>query len=203
MVDLGSDAGVNTVALLTDMGKPLGRGIGNALEVKESVEVLAGGGPADLVELTCTLAREMLALAGISDADVEAALSDGRAMDHWRRMIEAQGGDPDAELPVARHTHDIVADRDGVLTHTDALAFGVASWRLGAGRARKEDPVQAGAGIWMHKTQGEKVRKGDVLFTLHTDTPERFDRALDSLEGGWTLGDDAAQAPQIVLDRIG
>lgn len=203
MVDLGSDAGVNTVALLTDMSKPLGRGIGNALEVKESVEVLAGGGPADLVELTCTLAREMLALAGISDADVEAALSDGRAMDHWRRMIEAQGGDPDADLPVARHTHDIVADRDGVLTRTDALAFGVASWRLGAGRARKEDPVQAGAGIWMHKTQGEKVRKGDILFTLHTDTPERFDRALDSLEGGWTLGDGAAQAPQIVLDRIG
>lgn len=207
MVDLGTDAGVKTVALLTDMSKPLGRGIGNALEVRETIDVLQGRGPSDLVELVCTLAREMLQLAGVEDPDVEDALVDGRAWQTWRRMVAAQGGDPDAALPEAAHTLDIVADSDGVLTHTDALAFGVASWRLGAGRARKEDPIQAGAGIWMHKTAGETVRKGDILFTLHTDTPERFERASATLEGAWRIeaSEPAAAnaARPIVLERIG
>ncbi len=206
MVSLGKDAGVETVAFLTDMSSPLGRCIGNSLEVRESVEVLAGGGPSDVVELTCTLARQMLALAGQPDADVEAALRDGRAMDVWRRMIAAQGGDPDAPLPVASHTEDVVAERDGVLTRLDALDVGVASWRLGAGRARKEDPVQLTAGIEIHVEPGERVRAGQRLLTLHTDTPERFERARESLDGGIDIDPDAAVGTgartSVVLDRI-
>ena len=203
MVDLGTDAGVNTVALLTDMSVPLGLTVGNALEVRESVEVLAGGGPADVVELTIALAREMLDAAGRPDADIEAALKDGRAMDKWREMIREQGGDPDAPLPVAKHQEDVVADRDGILTDLDALKVGVASWRLGAGRARKEDPVQAGAGIEIFARPGDKVTKGQTLLTLHTDTPDRFARALESLEGTVTIGDDApAPRDSVVLERI-
>jgi len=208
MVDLGADAGVTTVALLTDMSRPLGRKIGNALEVAESVEVLAGGGPKDVVDLTVALAGEMLRLAGVEVTadDLHGALADGRAMDCWKRMISAQGGDPDAPLPVASHTHDVVAESDGVLTELDALAVGVASWRLGAGRARKEDPVQAGAGIELFVDPGERVTRGQTLMTLHTDTPDRFDRALESLAGGYTVDPDAGEGTgarsDVVLDRI-
>src|SRR5665648_545198 len=183
MVDLGTDAGVRTVALLTDMSTPLGLTVGNALEVAESVEVLAGGGPPDVVELTVALAREMLAAVGRSDVDVSDALADGRAMDVWRRMIAAQGGDPDAALPVARESEQVLAPADGVLVGMDALAVGVAAWRLGAGRARKEDVVQAGAGIELHAKPGAQVRAGEPLMTLHTDTPERFERARAALAG--------------------
>ncbi|WP_168581243.1 thymidine phosphorylase [Gephyromycinifex aptenodytis] len=207
MVDLGVDAGVNTVALLTDMSRPLGRLIGNALEVQESVEVLAGGGPKDVVDLTCALAREMLTLAGKPDCDVEQALQDGRAMDVWKRMIAAQGGDPEAELPRAKETQDVFAEQDGVLTELDALSIGVASWRLGAGRARKEEQVQAGAGIEIHVEPGERVKAGQKLLTLHTDTPERFERAQESLVGGLVIDPDAAPGTgargDVVLDRIG
>jgi thymidine phosphorylase len=181
MVDLGADAGVRTVALLTAMATPLGLMVGNALEVRESVEVLAGGGPPDVVELTLTLAREMLALAGMTDVDPAEKLRDGSAMDVWRRMITAQGGDPDAGLPMARHTHVVRAAADGVLTGLDAYAVGVAAWRLGAGRARREDPVQAAAGVELHVKPGAVVRGGEPLMTLHTDAPERFERALEAL----------------------
>ncbi|MFC5719043.1 thymidine phosphorylase [Streptomyces gamaensis] len=204
MVGLGTDHGVKTVALLTDMSTPLGLTAGNALEVRESVEVLAGGGPADVVELTVALAREMLTAAGLPDADPARALADGSAMDHWRRMIIAQGGDPDAKLPVAREQHVVTASASGVLTGLDAYAVGVSAWRLGAGRARKEDPVQAGAGIEMHAKPGERVVAGQPLLTLHTDTPEKFDYALAALEGGVTIapeGTDFTPNP-IVLDRI-
>lgn len=208
MVAIGQDAGLRTTALLTDMSRPLGRTIGNALEVREAVEVLAGGGPADVVELTVALAREMLTLAGLPDADPATALADGSAMDSWRAMIAAQGGDPDAALPTASCTHHVVADRDGYLVRADALGFGVASWRLGAGRARKEDPVQAAAGIELPVVVGEPVRAGQTLFTLHTDDPARFDRALASLDGTWEVapGDSgAAQAAResVILERIG
>lgn len=204
MVDLGSDHGVKTVALLTNMDTPLGLTVGNALEVRESVEVLAGGGPADVVELTVALAQEMLAAVGRDDEDVAAALQDGRAMDRWRQMVKAQGGDPDAPLPVAEHTHQVVAEADGYLQRLDALGVGVASWRLGAGRARKEDPVQAVAGIELHKKPGEKVSRGEALMTLHTATPERFERALESLEGAYEIGPCQPQLPDsVVLDRIG
>jgi len=189
MVRLGNDAGTKTVALLTNMHVPLGLAIGNANEVRESVEVLGGGGPADVVELTVALAREMLALAGLPDADVEAALTNGRAMDSWRAMISAQGGDPDAALPVARETEVVTADRDGILVKQEALPFGVAAWRLGAGRARKEDPVQHAAGIDLHVKPGDTVAKGQPLFTLSADEPARFARALEALEGAWAIGD--------------
>ncbi|MGB7818541.1 MAG: thymidine phosphorylase [Ornithinibacter sp.] len=204
MVDLGTDAGVNTVALLTNMATPLGLTAGNALEVRESVEVLAGGGPADVVELTVRLAEEMLEAAGRGGQDVAAALSDGRAMDAWKRMIRAQGGDPDAELPTASHTHEVKASSSGVLTELDAYAVGVAAWRLGAGRARKEDPVQAGAGVEMHAKPGEEVQEGEVLLTLHTDTPDRFDRAIQALDGGLTISPagTAFEPTPIVIDRV-
>ncbi|MCC2310154.1 thymidine phosphorylase [Cellulomonas chengniuliangii] len=205
MVELGTDAGVRTVALLTDMETPLGLTAGNGLEVRESVEVLAGGGPADVVELTVALAREMLTAAGQPDADPAAALADGRAMDVWRRMIAAQGGDVDAPLPVAKETEQVLASSDGVLTGLDAYAVGVAAWRLGAGRARKEDPVQAAAGIELHAKPGDRVRAGQPLLTLHTDTPERFGRAREALEGAVRIDQGAAAAAPrpLVLDRIG
>jgi thymidine phosphorylase len=189
MVDLGTDAGVRTVALVTDMSVPLGRTAGNALEVRESLEVLAGGGPSDVVDLTVALAVEMLAAADrpTSEADVREALADGRAMDKWRAMIAAQGGDVDAPLPVAKETETVVAPESGVLTSLDAYAVGVAVHRLGAGRVRKEDAVQAAAGIEIHVKPGEPVTAGQPLFTLHTDTPERFARAREALDGGWAV----------------
>ncbi|MFE7561838.1 thymidine phosphorylase [Kitasatospora sp. NPDC057500] len=204
MVGLGTSAGVNTVALLTDMSTPLGLTAGNALEVRESVEVLAGGGPADVVELTLALAREMLAAAGVHGKDPADALRDGSAMDHWRRMIAAQGGDVDAPLPVARERHVVPAPASGVLTRLDAYAVGVCAWRLGAGRARKEDPVQAGAGVEMHAKPGDTVVAGQPLLTLHTDTPERFDYAVEALAGGIDVAPagTAFTPTPIVLDRI-
>ncbi len=205
MVDLGSGAGVATVALLTDMSTPLGRTAGNALEVRESVEVLAGGGPADVVELTLALAREMLAGAGRDDVDPADVLASGRAMDTWREMVSAQDGDPDADLPTARETHVVAAPATGVLTRLDAMAVGMAAWRLGAGRATQGAPVQAGAGVEWHARPGDHVVEGEPLLTLHTDEPERFERALASLDGGLEVGDaDSAFEPgPIVLDRIG
>jgi thymidine phosphorylase len=205
MVGLGRAAGVNTVALLTGMSTPLGLTAGNALEVRESVEVLAGGGPSDVVELTLALAREMLAAAGVvGGKDPETALKDGSAMDHWRRMISAQGGDVDAPLPVAREQHVVTATASGVLTELDAYAVGVAAWRLGAGRARKEDPVQAGAGVELHAKPGATVTAGQPLLTLHTDTPERFPYALESLATGITIAPPgtAYDPAPIILDRI-
>jgi thymidine phosphorylase len=201
MVTLGRDHGVHTVAVLTEMSTPLGRTAGNALEVVESVEVLAGGGPPDVVELTLTLAREMLDGVGLTDADPAAALSDGRAMDVWRRMIEAQGGDPLATLPVARERHVIAAPASGVLTRLDALAVGTAAWRLGAGRARKEDPVSATAGVVMFAKPGDEVRAGQPLLELHSDDPARFARAADVLSGAIEVG-TSAPLTALVLDRI-
>ena len=202
MVDLGTDAGVKTFAYLTDMSTPLGLKVGNALEVEESVEVLAGGGPADVVELTCALARKMLEMSGKSDVDVEAALKDGRAMDRWREMVRAQGGDPDAELPTSAEKHVVYAESDGVLETLDALAVGVASWRLGAGRAVKEDPVQAGAGIEIHAKPGATVKKGQPLLTLHTDDEWRIARALESLEGGVMIGSAVPEARSVILGEV-
>jgi len=205
MVALGKDAGVATTALLTNMNVPLGRAIGNANEVRESVEVLAGGGPSDVVELTVALAREMLALAGRPDADVAAALADGRAMDTWRAMISAQGGDPDAALPVARETHVVTAPRSGVLVQQDALPFGIAAWRLGAGRARKQDPVQHSAGIDLHAKPGDTVTAGQPLFTLNADDAARFERALEALDGAYRIGEPGEQVSDggpLIADRV-
>jgi thymidine phosphorylase len=201
MVDLGTAHGVRTVALLTEMSTPLGLTAGNALEVAESVEVLAGGGPPDVVGLTLALAREMLDCAGLTDVDPAEPLRDGRAMDVWRAMISAQGGDPSAPLPAAKERHVVTADGSGVLTRLDAMAVGVAAWRLGAGRARKEDPVSAGAGVVLHAKPGDPVSAGQPLLELHTDEPARFERALDALAGSYEIGDVAEPTP-LVLDRI-
>ena len=204
MVALGTDAGVTTVALLTDMSTPLGRTAGNAIEVAEAVDVLAGGGPDDVVELTLALAREMLLAAGVADVDPAGRLRDGSAMDLWRRMVAAQGGDPAAPLPQARERHVVTATRSGVLTTLDAMAVGQAAWRLGAGRSRKEDPVQPGAGVVMHAKPGDAVTEGQDLLTLHTDEPQRFERALAALEDGVVVSDPstAYDAPALVLDRL-
>jgi thymidine phosphorylase len=201
MVALGTAHGVRTFALLTDMHTPLGRTAGNALEVAEAVEVLAGGGPPDVVELTLALAREMLAGAGIADVDPADTLRDGRAMDVWRRMISAQGGDPDAPLPVAREKHVVAAPRSGTLARLDAYAVGVAAWRLGAGRARKEDPVSAAAGVVMAAKPGDPVRAGEPLLELHSDDPARFAWALEALDGGYDIGEPPAPRP-LVIERV-
>ncbi|SJN34996.1 Thymidine phosphorylase [Microbacterium esteraromaticum] len=202
MVALGTDSGVATTALLTDMNTPLGLAIGNANEVRESVEVLAGGGPADVRALTVALAREMLSLAGQPDADVEAALDDGRALDRWNAMIRAQEGDPAAALPAPNETHDVVAERDGVITRMDALPFGVSAWRLGAGRARAQDPVIHAAGIDLVVKPGDRVTAGQTLFTLSADDESRFGRALEALDGAYEIGDTAPVVGPIVRERI-
>ncbi|MGO1182890.1 MAG: thymidine phosphorylase [Micrococcaceae bacterium] len=199
MVRLGTDAGVATSALITDMSTPLGRTVGNAMEVEESVEVLAGGGPDDVVELTVALARRMLDAAGRPDADPAQALHDGTAMDVWRKMVRSQGGDPNAALPRPQHAHTVRAESAGTLTRLDALAVGVAAWRLGAGRARKEDPVQAAAGVRLHAKPGDRVRAGDPLFTLCTDTGERIERAEEALADAVTVTEGATHEPRPLI----
>ena len=203
MVELGTTAGVTTRALLTDMSAPLGYTVGNALEVREAVEVLAGGGPRDVVELTVALATEMLECAGVTGVDVGAALKDGRAMDTWKTMIRAQGGDPDAALPVAKEKTYIRSEKSGYITEMDALRVGYASWRLGAGRAYQGAPIMATAGIEINKGVGEAIEAGEPLFTLHTDEPERFERAIDMLDGSTTIDAIAAQSrASVILDRV-
>ncbi|MEV4758066.1 thymidine phosphorylase [Micromonospora sp. NPDC049559] len=202
MVELGTAHDVRTVALLTDMSTPLGRTVGNAVEVAESVQVLSGGGPADVVELTLTLAREMLDAAGLPDADPERALRDGRAMDVWRSMIRAQGGDPEAPLPVAKETEIVRADRDGFVAGLDAYAIGIAAWRLGAGRARKEDPVSAAAGVVLHRRPGDPVRAGDPLYELRADDAERIPAARAAAEAGVSISATPPAATPLVIERI-
>ncbi|MFE2616416.1 thymidine phosphorylase [Micromonospora chalcea] len=203
MVELGGAHGVRTVALLTDMSTPLGLAVGNAVEVTESVEVLAGGGPADVVELTLALAREMLHAAGLPDADPEAALRDGRAMDSWRTMIRAQGGDPDAPMPTANEVEVVTAAEDGWVAELDAYAIGVAAWRLGAGRARKEDPVSIPSGVVLHKRRGDRVRVGDPLFELRAEHAERIPAALAEAREAVRIAPDAPDATPLVIERIG
>jgi thymidine phosphorylase len=202
MVALGKAHGVATVALLTRMSTPLGRAIGNAVEVEESVEVLAGGGPSDVVELTLALAREMLDCAGLSDVDPAEALRDGRAMDSWRAMVRAQGGDPSAKLHQAPVRDLVTADADGFVTGVDAYKMGVAAWRLGAGRARKEDPVSPGAGVILHKTVGDAVRAGEVLYELRADDEGRLAMARGSADAAVTIGLEPPQGQSLVLDRV-
>jgi thymidine phosphorylase len=204
MVHLGEDEGVRTVALLTDMSTPLGLTAGNALEVAESVDVLAGGGPPDVVDLTLVLAREMLRGVGLTDVDPEQKLADGSAMDVWRQLIRAQGGDPDADLPVANENEHVLARADGVIVGLDALAVGVAAWRLGAGRTRKEDPISPGAGVRLHAKPGAHVRAGEPVMTLYADEPERFSRAREALADAVVLApaDSSLRSRPIVIERV-
>jgi thymidine phosphorylase len=200
MVDLGTRSGVKTRALVTAMDVPLGLTAGNALEVRESVEVLAGGGPADVVELTLVLAREMLDAAGIKQLmDPADALKNGSAMDSWKRMIRAQGGDPDAKLPVAKEQVQILADKDGTLSSMDAMSVGIAAWRLGAGRSKQGEKVSLGAGIEIHAKPGAKVNKGDVIYTLHADESARFERAQSALSNSFAISQDGSVANRLPL----
>jgi thymidine phosphorylase len=180
------------------MDIPLGLTAGNALEVRESIEVLSGGGPEDVVELTVLLAREMLDLVGIKDADPAAALKNGKAMDVWRAMISSQGGDPDAKLPVAKENTVVRAEKDGTLLSMDAMKVGMAAWRLGAGRSRQGETVQAGAGIEIHAKPGELVKAGSPLYTLHSDVGATFARAVESLQDSVEIG----EMPSGGIDRL-
>ena len=200
MVDLGVRAGVKTTALVTAMDVPLGLTAGNALEVRESLEVLAGGGPIDVVELTLILANQMLETAGIKPLmDPRDALNNGSAMDHWKRMIRAQGGDPDAKLPIAKENMDVFAKTDGIISSMDAMKVGVAAWRLGAGRSRQGESVQAGAGIEIHAKPGDQVVTGQAIYTLHTDESDRFSRALESLESSFEVSQSGVVADRLPL----
>ena len=204
MVNLGKDAGVNTRALITAMDVPLGLAIGNALEVQESIEVLQGGGPADVRELTLTLAREMLEIVGIT-TDPQEKLDNGQAFDTWKAMVAAQGGDNDAPLPSAKHEHTITASKDGTVTSMNALAIGIAAWRLGAGRARKEDQVSEGAGILLHKKPGDTVSAGEPLLTMFTDQDARFELAEQALaQAPITIGERSEMIAQLplIIERI-
>jgi thymidine phosphorylase len=202
MVGLGREHGVSVTALLTAMDTPLGHAVGNALEVTESVETLSGGGPADLREITLALAQEMVTAAGVT-ADPAAALDDGSALAMWERMIAAQGGDPHATLPTASHVETVTADRSGFVSTVDAWGVGIAAWRLGAGRARKEDAVDPAAGIICRARPGDEVSSGDVLLELRTDDASRFARAMESLDGAVTVTDAPPAAAPLVLDRVG
>ena len=204
MVKLGKDAGVNTSALLTDMSVPLGLTIGNANEVRESLEVLAGGGSSDIVELTIALAEEMLSLAGLKDIDVAEHLRNGKAMDSWIATISAQGGDPYAALPVAKESHTVYAEESGVLVQQEALPYGIAAWRLGAGRARKEDPVVHSAGIDLHAKYGDVIIKGQPLFTMFAEDASLFDRALEAVEGAYEIGsaEEFVPRPSLIAEKI-
>ena len=201
MVRIGTAHGVRTVALLTGMDVPLGRTAGNGIEIAETLDVLRGGGPSDVVELTLALAREMVALAGL-DADPAAKLADGSALALWEAMVRAQGGDPAAALPEAAHVEVVRAPSSGYLTRLEARGVGVAAWRLGAGRARKEDPVSAAAGVVWHATLGDPVEEGQVLFELRTDEPGRVAAAREALDPAWAVGPEPVERPPVVLDRI-
>ncbi|MGV0700117.1 thymidine phosphorylase [Mycolicibacter sinensis] len=201
MVELGAAHGVPTRALLTDMNSPLGATVGNALEVAEALDVLAGGGPEDVVALTLALATEMLELAGLDDREPAATLADGTAMDAFAAMVAAQGGDLSVALPVAACSETVTAPRDGTMGEIDAMAVGMTAWRLGAGRSRPGERVQAGAGVRIHRRPGEPVSAGEALFTLYTDAPERFGPAHAELDGGYRIlsGPDAAPVPRPLI----
>ena len=201
MVDLGGAHGVATRALITDMNRPLGASVGNAVEVAEALEVLAGGGPADVVELTLRLAAEMAQVAGLDRRDPADTLRDGSAMDAFRAVVAAQGGDPAAPLPLGAHSETVVAATGGTMGDIDAMAVGLAAWRLGAGRTRQREHVQHGAGIRIHRRPGEPVAAGQVVFTLYTDTPQRIPAALATLESGWGLDEHPPQRA-LVIDRV-
>jgi thymidine phosphorylase len=205
MVDLGKNAGVKTRALVTAMDVPLGLTAGNALEIRETLEVLAGGGPSDVVELTLLLANEMLDAAGIKPkVTPEEALKNGMAMDVWRKMISAQGGDNQAPLPVAKEKMEIKANASGKLLTLDAMKVGVAAWRLGAGRQKQGETLQLGSGIEIHAKPGDLVVKDQTVLTLHTDEPDRFNRAIEALTGGYQIGgkDDEVKRLPLVVERI-
>ena len=200
MVELGNAYSVETRALVTDMNCPLGMSVGNAVEVAEALEVLEGGGPRDVVELTLRLATEMLDAAGLDARDPADTLRDGSAMDCFRRLVKAQGGDPSAPLTFGAHTETVLAGSNGTMGDIDAMAVALSAWRLGAGRQRQGEPVQPGAGVRIHRRPGDPVTAGEPVFTLYTATRERIPAALAALDGGWRIGTPTAR--QLIIDRI-
>ena len=204
MVDIGNQSGVKTMAVLSAMDVPLGRTAGNALEVTEALEVLKGAGPEDVRELTLVLAKEMLELVGMGQIEPAAVLDSGQALSTWQEMIRAQGGDPTAELPIAPVAHEFKAKTDGVVTKLDAMGIGVAAWRLGAGRARKEDSVSEAAGVRWHFDLGDEVKAGEVLATLYTQDESRLRGALSAIEPAIEVGDPTKVQMRLplVLERV-
>ena len=201
MVEIGNKAGVKTVALITQMDTPLGNAVGNALEVSESIDVLNGKGPQDVIEITLALAKEMLQLAGINK-DPATGLKDGTALQVWKKMIIAQGGNPDIEIPVAKQKENIVATQSGYITDLDAYAIGLSAWRLGAGRAKKEDAVSKTAGIICLAKEGDYVEKDQPVLELHIDDSSRLPLAKEALKNAFTISAEPKEKRKIILERI-
>ena len=201
MVEIGNKAGVKTVALITQMDTPLGNAVGNALEVSESIDVLNGKGPQDVIEITLALAKEMLQLAGINK-DPATGLKDGTALQVWKKMIIAQGGNPDIEIPVAKQKENVVATQSGYITDLDAYAIGLSAWRLGAGRAKKEDAVSKTAGIICLAKEGDYVEKDQPVLELHIDDSSRLPLAKEALKNAFTIGAEPKEKRKIILERI-
>ncbi|HEX9978746.1 MAG TPA: thymidine phosphorylase [Acidimicrobiia bacterium] len=213
MVNIGTAYGITAVAFITDMNQPLGREVGNASEVVESIAVLKGGGPADLVEIVFLLGAEMLVLGGVAaNAEVArdrlaAAVSSGAALEKFVEVIGAQGGDPrvveDTSLfPAAAGEHVITAPRAGVVTRCDALDLGVAAMRLGAGRATKEDAIDPGVGITVEAKVGVQVEAGDALARLHFDDAGRLAEATALAERAFEIGDGPAKSPLLLYEEV-
>jgi len=201
MVEIGNRAGVKTVALITQMDTPLGNAVGNALEVSESIDVLNGKGPQDVIEITLALAKEMLQLAGINK-DPGTGLKDGTALQVWKKMIIAQGGNPDIEIPVATKKEKVVATQSGYITDLDAYAIGLSAWRLGAGRAKKEDAVSKTAGIICLAKEGDYVEKDQPVLELHIDEAARLPFAKEALKNAFSIGAEPKEKRKIILERI-
>ncbi len=201
MVQLGEGAGRHTVALVTAMDNPLGRSIGNALEVQEALDALAGKGDAELIEVSLTVAREMCKLAEIDKDPADAVKSGaGRAM--FVRMLEAQGGNLDAGLPVAPVQIVLAAPGDGYVESIDALAVGLASLDLGAGRHKKEDKVDPAAGLVIQAQVGTHVAAGDPLVVVHARSADLAEKVKPRLLQAWKLVAHEVQRPPHVLARV-
>lgn len=205
---IGNAQGVRTVALLTAMDAPLGRAVGNALEMREVVEVLEGGGPGDVRELSLALAARMVRLAGLAADDADArrladdALDSGRAMERFRRMAEAQGGDLSA-LHSAPRRHVVRSDRSGRAAGWHAERLGRAAVALGAGRDRVEDAIDPGVGAMVLARPNDEVRPGDGLLELHYRDGDRLSKALEILAGACPVTDGGVESSALVLETIG
>src|SRR5512144_878747 len=211
---IGRGMGKKVSALLTAMDQPLGRAVGNALEVVETIELLRGGGPPDLREVTVELTAEMLVLGGAAPdapaarARVAAAIADGRGLAKLEQIVLAQGGDPAAirdpgRLPRAPRTYEVPASVAGVVAAIDAEAVGLAAVALGAGRARVEDRVDPAVGIVVHRRLGERVERGEPLCTVHEgERSEARERVTARLAAAWRIGGTAPAAAPLVLERL-
>jgi pyrimidine-nucleoside phosphorylase len=201
MVQLGEGAGRRTVALVTAMDNPLGRSVGNALEVQEALDALAGKGDDELVQVSLVVAREMCWLAEV-ETDPDEALRSGAGRESFLRMLAAQGGRLADGLPVAPVQVAIASPADGYVESIDALAVGLASLELGAGRVRKEDKVDHAAGLVIDAPVGAKVAAGDPLVTVHARSRELVDRVTPRLVKAWRLADHEVKRPPHVLARV-